>query len=76
MFARDSGAGNGCASFIGAWKKCVLPAGKPHAHEIFRFRGGYFGFLGGWGSTDIIFYVREDFSEILKKWKTDFNTAP
>ena len=25
---RNSGAGNGCANFMGAWKKCVLSAGK------------------------------------------------
>ena len=26
---RNSGAGNGCANFVGTWKKCVLSAGKP-----------------------------------------------
>ena len=32
--ARNSGAGNGCADFIGAWHFLVLSAGKPHAHKI------------------------------------------
>ena len=29
MFARNSGAGNGCAIFLGAWKDCAFSAGKP-----------------------------------------------
>ena len=29
MFARNSGARNGCASFMGAWGFLVLSAGKP-----------------------------------------------
>ena len=27
--ARNYGVGNGCANFVGAWKNCVLSAGKP-----------------------------------------------
>ena len=55
---RNSGAGNGRANFMGAWKNCILSAGKPHVHKIPRFRGGYFGFSfggGGGGSADFIF---------------------
>ena len=55
--ARDSGAGNGCANFVGAWHFLVLSAGiAPHAHKIPRFRGGggVVGFLegGGGGSAN------------------------
>ena len=41
---------------MGAWKKCVLFAGKPHAHKIPHFGGGggILG-LGGGGSADFIF---------------------
>ena len=53
----NSGAGNGCANFVDAWKNCVLSAGNLHVHKIPRFRGeGYFGFFfGGGGSADLIF---------------------
>ena len=56
IFVRNSGAGNGRANFMGAWKKCVLSTGKTHVHKIPPFRGrGYFGFWGGGGSADFIF---------------------
>ena len=29
IFVRNSGAGNACANFMGAWNFCVLSAGKP-----------------------------------------------
>ena len=38
--ARNSGAGNGCADFMGASHFLVLSAGNPHAHKIPPFRGG------------------------------------
>ena len=38
--ARDSGARNDCASFMGTWHFLELSAGNPHAHKIPRFRGG------------------------------------
>ena len=51
---RNSGAGNGCANFMGAGQKCALSAGKSHVLKIPRFKGGgYFGFLGG--DADYIF---------------------
>ena len=63
LFARNSGAGNGCANFMDAWKKCGLSAGKTHVHNIPRFRGGgYFGFGGGGGKCRFYFYGRADFS--------------
>ena len=59
---RNSGAGNGCANFMDASKKCALSAGKTHVHKIPRFRGGgYFGFWGGGGPCRFYFYGREDF---------------
>ena len=66
--ARNSGAGNGCANFMGAWHFCVLSAGKnPHAHKIPPFRGGVVGFLerGGW-KYQFYFYGRGDCSEFTK----------
>ena len=56
IFVRNSGAGNGCANFMGTWQKCALSAGKTHVHKIPRFfgGGGYFGFWGG-GGADFIF---------------------
>ena len=48
---RNSGAGNGCANFMDAWKKCVLSAGKPMSIK-FRVLGG--GFRGG-GEVPILF---------------------
>ena len=44
FFVRNSGAGNGCADFMGAWKKCVLSAGKPMS---IKFLVLVFFFLGG-----------------------------
>ena len=55
LFARNSGARNGCANFMGAWKRCVLSARKTHVHKIPPFRGG--------GECRFYFYGREDFSE-------------
>ena len=41
MFVRDSGAGNGCANFMGAWQNCLLSARENlHVHKIPRFKGG------------------------------------
>ena len=56
FLARNSGSGNGCANFMGAWKKSVLSAGITHAHKIPRFRGrDILGFFGGGESADFIF---------------------
>ena len=71
FFVRDSGVGNGCANFMGAWKKCVRSAGKTHAHTIPHFWGGSFGFLGGRGeSADFIFMGARTF---LKKHRVYTN---
>ena len=75
MFARNSGAGNGCANFMGAWKNCVLSAGKPHVHRIVLvLRGeGILGFGEG-GACRFYFYGREAFSEFCSSevfWRND-----
>ena len=55
IFVSNSGAGNGCADFMDAWKKCVLSAGKPMSIKFLVLGGGgNLGFLWG-GSADIIF---------------------
>ena len=62
---RNSGAGNGCANFMDAWKNPFVLQKKNHVHKIPPFRGGgYFGFGGG-GKCRFYSYGREDFSE---KW--------
>ena len=54
LFARNSVAGM-AAPILWAPGKCVLSAGKTHAHKIPRFRGGgVFGVLEG-GRADFIF---------------------
>ena len=44
----NSGAGNGCANFMGAWHFLFFLMEKPHAQKILRLRGVGF-FLGGGG---------------------------
>ena len=54
--ARNSGAGNGRAHFMGAWHFGVISAGKPPCPQNSSFYGGVVGFLeGGGGSADFIF---------------------
>ena len=53
---RNSGAGNGCADFMGAWHFLVLSAGKPPMPIKFLLLGGVLGFfLWGGGSSNFIF---------------------
>ena len=52
------------APIHGRLEKCVLSAGKPHAHRIPRFRGGILVFQGGEVPT-FYFYGRGDFSDRL-----------
>ena len=55
-FVRNSGAGNGCANFMGTWKNCGLSAGKPMSIKFLILGGGYFGFGGGGrGEVPILF---------------------
>ena len=70
IFVRNSGAGNGCANLMDAWKKSVRSAGKAMSVKFSCFRGGgYFGFWGGGaGECRFYFYGREDFSENKPKF--------
>ena len=53
---RNSGAGNGCANFMDAWKKCVLSARKPMSIK-FGVLGGEF-FWGGGGVPILFLWAR------------------
>ena len=64
-FVRNSGAGNGCTNFMGAWKNAFFLQKKTHAHQIPRFFGGVFWALAG-GECRFYFYGREDFSDLDK----------
>ena len=70
IFARNSGAGNGCTNFMGAWKNCVLSSGKTHAYKIPRFwgGGGYFGFFGGGRVADSILMGARKFLSLGSWW--------
>ena len=48
IFVRNSGAGNGCANFMGTWKNCFLSARKPMSIKFLVLGGGgILGFGGG-----------------------------
>ena len=53
--ARNSGAGNGCTNFMGAWHFLVLPAGKPAMPIKFLVLVGDLGFLEGGVEVRILF---------------------
>ena len=64
IFVRNSGAGNGCANFMDAWKKSVRSARKAMSIKFLVLGGGgVFWVLGG-GECRFYFYGREDFSEL------------
>ena len=64
FFARNSGAGNGCANFMGAWKYAFFLQENLHAHQ-FLVLGGILGlvffFLGGGAKCRFYFHGRGDF---------------
>ena len=50
--ARNSGAENSRANFMGAWHFWFFLLENLHAHKILRFwGGGCWGFLEGWGGS-------------------------
>ena len=61
MFVRNSGAGNGCANFMDAWKKSVRSEGKTMSIKFLVLGGGGFWVSGGGGKCRFYFYGREDF---------------
>ena len=46
---------NGCANFMGAWKKCVRSAGKAMSIKFLVLGGGGISGLGGGGEVPILF---------------------
>ena len=64
ILVRNSGAGNGCANFVGAWKNALFLQEKPMSIKFLLLRGkGYFGF---WGECQFYFYGRGDFSDLWR----------
>ena len=51
--ACNSGAGNGCTNFMGAWNFAFFLQENLHAHKIPRLGGGILGFGEG-GSADFV----------------------
>ena len=60
---RNSGAGNGCANFMGAWKNASFLQEKPMSIKFLVLGGGDFGFGGG---PILFLWGRADFSERLR----------
>ena len=69
LFARNSGAGNGCTNFMGAWDFLALSTGETLlAHKIPRFRGVYFWFFfGRGGSANFIYMGAGIFLKLLRR---------
>ena len=55
FFLRNSGAGNGCANVMGAWKNAFFLEEKPMPIKFLVLGGGDFRFFFGGGSADSIF---------------------
>ena len=60
---RNSGAGNGCANSMDAWKSVFFLQEKPMSIKFLVWGGGYFGFWGKGGECRFYFYGRADFSD-------------
>ena len=60
---RNSGAGNGCANFMDAWKNAFFLQEKPMSIKFLVLGGGAFWVWGGGGSADFIFIGRGDHSD-------------
>ena len=62
---RNSGAGNGCANFMGAWKNAFFLQEKAMSIKFLVLGGGgILGFFLGGGKCRFYFYGREDFSQV------------
>ena len=55
IFVRNSGAGNGCANFMGAWKNALFLQEKPMSIKFLLLGGGVVFWVFGGGSADFIF---------------------
>ena len=63
---RNSGPGDGCANFVGAWHFVVLSAGSAHAHNIALLGRGVWVFLEGGGvEVPILFVIGAAISLIM-----------
>ena len=69
MFVRNSGAGNGCANFMGAWKNALFLQEKPMSIKFLPFRGGGIWVFFWGGERRFYFYGREDFSDLRGLWE-------
>ena len=58
---RNSGAGNGCANFMDAWKNAFSLQEKPMSIKFLVFGGGIW--VWGGGECRFYFYGRADFSD-------------
>ena len=59
---RNSGAGNGCANFMDAWKNAFFLQEKPMSIKFLVLGGGgLFGVLGGGGGVPILFFWARGF---------------
>ena len=62
ILVRNSGARNGCANFMDAWKKNVRSAGKAMSIKFLVLgEGGILGFFGGGGVLILFLWAREFF---------------
>ena len=73
LSARNSGAGNGCANFMGAWKNAFFLQEKAMSIKFLVLGGVFWVLFGGGGSADFNFYGREDFSEQKEYSKNIFS---
>ena len=62
IFVRNSGAGNGCANFMDAWKNASVLQEKAMSIKFLVLGGGILGFWGG-GKCRFYFYGRGGFSD-------------
>ena len=72
IFVRNSGAGNGCANFMDAWKNAFFLQEKPMSIKFLVLGGGVFWVFFGGGGGRYYFYGRADFSDFTfsrnSKW--------
>ena len=55
FLVRNSGAGNGCTNFMGAWKNALFLQEKPMSIKFLVLGGVFWVWGGGVGSADFIF---------------------
>ena len=65
FFVRNSGAGNGCANFMGPWKNAFFLQDKAMSIKFLVLGGVFWFFFVGGGECRFYFYGREDFSDKL-----------